>query len=108
MSARACRRRHAGEGGYILLLTLAAIGVFSIVVIALLSMSLTDARVQSSLSSAQRSNRAVDSALTTALNKLKVAPAGAVGDPGTACSDTAITIDATPVTVTCEPTGTPV
>ena len=114
-SLRAWHRRDGeatgaqGDAGYVLIMVLAAIGVFSVLVVAILGMVLTDLRVARVVRDGPAFARAIDGALDTAVNQIKTSPGGNVGHIGRSCaaagtpSPLTVTMEDTTVELTCTP-----
>ena len=81
-------RAQGGQGGYVLMLVLGAIGLTSVVVVALLGLALTSSRVTVSQREAAREQRAAAGALEAAIGQFvdndPTEPCGALPDPATA------------------------
>ena len=110
VAAARARSRLGGESGYALIVVMTAIAVFSIVVVALLSMLLTDFKVQALATSADTIRRAVDGALDTAVNQVKTDPTGNMGRLDQACNPVgnsgngySVTIEGVSVEIVCDP-----
>lgn len=104
-------RRARSEAGGVLLLTLAAIAMFGVVVVALLGLTLTGARVGSNTTAELRRQRAVDGALEVGVNRLKTSPGAVLGRPGNCAplEGQTVTVDGVTSTLRCapEPSTTP-
>ncbi len=106
---RAARRRHRhDDGGFALMAVLAAIGTFSIIVVALLSLLLSDMRVKALARDVGAVQRAVDGALEAAVNQVRMSDGsmGVLGqpcDPVGAAGDPSVVIDGHRVEVECTP-----
>lgn len=107
-----CRFRHAdlatdrGEGGYVLVATLVAVGMFALILAALLNAVTTDAKSNVAYERSGRSRRAVDAALEVGIGRIKVAPSSTLraSDPcaGLGGAFTQV-VEARSVNVTCSP-----
>ena len=85
VSALRAHQRGQPQSGFALVMVLTAIAVFSIVVVAMLSMVLTDLKVQPMALNGDSAKRAVDGALQAALNQLKIDPSGSLGQQFRPC-----------------------
>jgi hypothetical protein len=106
------RREHAGQDGYVLMFVLGIIALTSVVVVALLGLALTSARVARDEAELARETRAADGALEAATSRVAVTggdPCGSWEPP----NDTSTVPFAgaggstMPVQVTCSVSGTP-
>lgn len=109
--ARACRivaaARRRGDGGFTLMMVLAALGVFSVLVVSMLAMVLADLRVQEVARTVPASARVIDGALEVAVNELKTSGGGQMGRTEQRCwSDDEpfeVTLDGVTVELVCSP-----
>jgi len=104
-------QRQAGQGGFTLIIVLVAVGVFSLIAVALLSLVSTDSSTSTAFADSARTRRAVDGALQTGLTKLKTTTAADLATGGSCASTDGVpvTLEGETVTVRCDPatpTGT--
>ena len=72
------RSRPQDERGYVLLTVLVATMIFGLIVVALLSMVQTDARVQPTYINSDKVKRALDGGLQTGIARIKAVPTAAL------------------------------
>jgi|GEM_PF-7116767 len=94
-----------------LVTVLAALGLTSLVIVALLAMSLSDVRIRGGAREQDRVDRAVDGALDVGINRLKTSPMGLLGRPGN-CGEldgAEVPVDGVVASLECrpEPSGLP-
>ena len=110
VAAARARNRHGAESGYALIVVMTAIAVFSVIVVALLSMLLTDFKVQALATSADSVRRAVDGALDAAVDQVKVDASGNLGRLSQPCNPVgnsgngySLDLEGVSVQVVCDP-----
>ena len=99
------RRQIRDEGGWVLAVVLAAIGLMSLVILALISMTMTDLRIRERFGERARVDRSVDGTLEVGINALKSSPGAVLGRPGECASldGQSVTIDGVVSTLQCTP-----
>ena len=101
--------RQRSEGGYALLTVLVATMIFGLMVLSLLSLVGTDARVQPTYLMSDSMKRAVDGALQTGVAQVKAVPSSELKnsiDPCVSFDLTSLQIEDRTVDLTCEPNAT--
>ena len=100
--------RSSGQGGYMMLIVLVAIGFFSLLVVALLGLIDTDNLTTTGFARSAAVRRAADGALEVGVTRLKTATAASISQSGS-CAGTGgaqTTIESRVVTTQCEPIPT--